>query len=485
MGLWQPSFLQKQLNESIVSVCESYGGLTQNRFATLLNNAPTVSIAGDLHTRYRSYSQNSSSTTPFSVYLQDVKQHLQSQIRSIILDESHEDDNHRGFIDEKEEQGYLSMHLLMVPPKDSKPLHYQSGNNKKRKRQRHRPFSTQGGDPRMTLEQTLRDQGYDWKSMSEAESIKNFSNPVSAAAAPLECHVAVFRRPIFLYGYYTKSRRDVSQTPFLVVKKENDDQDSKRTVTLGVTSVEEQICGPIQALLGISTQNNPRNGNVQYAMCKFHASGREDMDVRMLLRPSTKGRPFCVQFVDAQRPILSKEQLQQLVHSINHTNQGVRKKDNDKYSSSLWYGNNPLGVGISNDFRLVPANAFSALQADTETKVKHYGCYCWSEKPLSENDDLTSSIFGNVQFPLTIQQKTPLRVLHRRANIIRERQILHATAKRVDAHYFRLELSTQAGTYVKEFVHGDLRRTYPSVASIMACKTNILELDCEGIDVEE
>lgn len=34
---------------------------------------------------------------------------------------------------------------------------------------------------------------------------------------------------------------------------------------------------------------------------------------------------------------------------------------------------------------------------------------------------------------------------------------------------------------VKEFVHGDLGRTIPSVASILGGKTDILELDCEGI----
>ena len=54
-------------------------------------------------------------------------------------------------------------------------------------------------------------------------------------------------------------------------------------------------------------------------------------------------------------------------------------------------------------------------------------------------------------------------------------------ATRIDDHYFRLHLSTSAGTYVKEFVHGDCGRTVQSVSSLMACKTDILELDCEGI----
>jgi tRNA pseudouridine synthase 10 len=102
---------------------------------------------------------------------------------------------------------------------------------------------------------------------------------------------------------------------------------------------------------------------------------------------------------------------------------------------------------------------------------------------LPDEDDLTKVLFRNVVFPLTIQQRTPLRVLHRRTNSIRERNVLYARATKIDDHHFRLELSTQAGTYVKEFIYGDFGRTIPSVSSLMGCKTNLLKLDCEGIEI--
>ena len=35
---------------------------------------------------------------------------------------------------------------------------------------------------------------------------------------------------------------------------------------------------------------------------------------------------------------------------------------------------------------------------------------------------------------------------------------------------------------VKEFVHGDLGRTIPSIGSQLGCKADILQLDCEGIE---
>ena len=40
---------------------------------------------------------------------------------------------------------------------------------------------------------------------------------------------------------------------------------------------------------------------------------------------------------------------------------------------------------------------------------------------------------------------------------------------------------TQAGTYVKEFVHSDFGRTCPSVGSLLGCEADILQLDVLGL----
>lgn len=40
-----------------------------------------------------------------------------------------------------------------------------------------------------------------------------------------------------------------------------------------------------------------------------------------------------------------------------------------------------------------------------------------------------------------------------------------------------MNLRTSAGTYVKEFVHGDLGRTVPSVCSLLGSQADILQLD--------
>jgi tRNA U54 and U55 pseudouridine synthase Pus10 len=47
------------------------------------------------------------------------------------------------------------------------------------------------------------------------------------------------------------------------------------------------------------------------------------------------------------------------------------------------------------------------------------------------------------------------------------------------ARLFRLKLTTQAGTYVKEFVHGDFGRTSPNLREILG----VPDLDIIALDV--
>ena len=80
-----------------------------------------------------------------------------------------------------------------------------------------------------------------------------------------------------------------------------------------------------------------------------------------------------------------------------------------------------------------------------------------------------------------LQQKTPLRVLHRRTLMVRERTIHAMRATRLAPRFVQLDLTTQAGTYVKEFVHGDFGRTRPSFGELLGCSADILQLDVMGL----
>jgi hypothetical protein len=398
--------------------------------------------------------------------------------------------------------------------------------------------------------------------------------------------VASWRRPFYVMGTYTKSRRDVSQTPFYVTcrittittmdvststaNNDNDEEDGSNNPTkgakagqrnsmvrLGISSVEEEICSKL-ALIGcggIAHGNNERipttidgcnydrrhtddgRGNVVYGMCKFHASGREDMDVRMLLPPPSRatitaesnmsvttvtGRPFVCEVIDALR-MPSRSDLERVADAINcirgsQGGVGIRAKcnhrsevtgDNIEWDERGWprtlvkpnryHGCNPRGVGVSTPLVLVPSSAFYSLQLQTEEKVKCYGCVCWTSVAIVSDMDLVQKLgcksldmgeddadkaadFSNkFNYPLEIHQVTPLRVLHRRSSNVRVRCILNLSACRISDHWFRLRMSTSAGTYVKEFVHGDCGRTYPSIALMLGGRTDITELDCEGI----
>ena len=390
------------------------------------------------------------------------------------------------------------MHILVTPTLGvSRPSSFVLPTNQKRTRKRfrgHDPTEKQGGDPRQNLERRLVKQGMVlWPCASvEAALLRSVPPHTSDARnkwfrdfagvpyCAVEYHVTVWRRPFFVRALYTKTRRDVSQTPFYVPSREH----SSVVKRMGVTSVEEQIAPLLTTIAcgGISNLNNdPDACDVVYGMVKFHASGREDMDVRMMLplepKENVGGRPFVCQVVDALR-MPTMNSLTKVLHAINCTTTQNENHTERGELASRQYGQNPMGVGISDCLGFAPSHSFKNLQAETEEKVKYYGCLCWSSHEIASQNDLVTRL-GT--FPLELKQRTPIRVLHRRSNITRVRCVLTLQAERIDNHYFRLHLSTDAGTYVKEFIHGDLGRTVPSVSSLLGCKTDIVELDCEGI----
>jgi tRNA pseudouridine synthase 10 len=77
-----------------------------------------------------------------------------------------------------------------------------------------------------------------------------------------------------------------------------------------------------------------------------------------------------------------------------------------------------------------------------------------------------------------IKQKTPERVLHRRADKFRHRKVVSLKTKYISARKFQLTVTGEAGLYVKELISGDNGRTTPSVSSVL--QQNCI---CEELDV--
>lgn len=76
-----------------------------------------------------------------------------------------------------------------------------------------------------------------------------------------------------------------------------------------------------------------------------------------------------------------------------------------------------------------------------------------------------------------IDQKTPNRVLHRRADLLRKRRLREIKFKKIKGLVYEITVRGEAGLYAKELVTGDNGRTRPSVAEILKTPVEVLELD--------
>jgi tRNA pseudouridine synthase 10 len=85
----------------------------------------------------------------------------------------------------------------------------------------------------------------------------------------------------------------------------------------------------------------------------------------------------------------------------------------------------------------------------------------------------------------TIQQRTPQRVDHRRADIDRTRQVYDIGGELHDETTAEIELHGEGGLYVKELVSSDERRTEPSLAGLLGVEAEVTALDVLAVEGEE
>lgn len=245
---------------------------------------------------------------------------------------------------------------------------------------------------------------------------------------------------IYIAGRYNKYSRNLSQSPWI------DKNDAR-------------IKHSVQELI-----EDGLNKHLNFNNSIFSASGREDVDVRML----GNGRPFVFRITDpmCQSQLENNEILDQVKDYIN-----------SKHGSKI----------CVRDLQIVTKKDVDMYMRDTdEDKAKEYRALCCCSRKLTEADfDKINSISN-----LEIEQKTPIRVLHRRSLAVRRRKIYKMCierAKLTDSeilreneldHAYILTLSTEAGTYIKEFVHGDFGRTKPNLGSLLTnCVADLVELD--------
>jgi tRNA pseudouridine synthase 10 len=84
-----------------------------------------------------------------------------------------------------------------------------------------------------------------------------------------------------------------------------------------------------------------------------------------------------------------------------------------------------------------------------------------------------------------IRQQTPIRVLHRRADLTREKYIYEANVKKLSPKKAEMKIRCQGGLYVKELVTGDDGRTVPSVSEILQNRAKPLKLDVLNVIMKD
>ncbi|AEH06939.1 tRNA pseudouridine(54/55) synthase Pus10 [Methanothermococcus okinawensis] len=244
--------------------------------------------------------------------------------------------------------------------------------------------------------------------------------------------------PIFIKGRYKKLERGIPQTHWPCRNcKGKGCEKCNYTGKQYPTSVEEIIAEPFMKVFKGADE-------------AFHGAGREDIDVRML----GNGRPFVLQI---KEPKIRKADLEKLKEEVNKSGK-VEILD--------------LDYGVRKD----------VVFFKNEPHKKTYLAVVECEEEIS--DDEISELVNKLE-NLTINQRTPIRVSHRRADLVRVRKVYKADAKRIDAKTFELTLYCDGGLYIKELISGDEGRTSPSVSELLNKKCICKMLDVLNVhDIE-
>jgi tRNA pseudouridine synthase 10 len=79
---------------------------------------------------------------------------------------------------------------------------------------------------------------------------------------------------------------------------------------------------------------------------------------------------------------------------------------------------------------------------------------------------------------ITIDQRTPQRVLHRRKDKIRQKRVFSIKINQVlDDNIMEVIVYCEGGLYVKELLNGDEGFTKPSVSELLNSDIEVLEID--------
>ncbi|MFX1286215.1 MAG: tRNA pseudouridine(54/55) synthase Pus10 [Promethearchaeota archaeon] len=248
--------------------------------------------------------------------------------------------------------------------------------------------------------------------------------------------IKIKSNPLFILGRYRKFKRGIPQSKWFCRKCHGKGCEyCNFTGKMYQESVEEFISEPIlSAAEGMAS--------------KFHGSGREDIDARML----GSGRPFVLEISEPKKRNLDFKQLER----------EINKNADGKVEIEI--------MGLTNRAKV------RELKTQSSRNAKGYNIIISLKSPLNLGEKEILAIedkFSN----LLIQQRTPIRVVHRRADKVRSRRVKSFQIKKIEPNQLTVYIVCEGGLYVKELISGDEGRTQPNLSDHLNIEAEVTQLD--------
>ncbi len=239
---------------------------------------------------------------------------------------------------------------------------------------------------------------------------------------------------LLIYGQYNKYSREIPQTEWHCRNCRGDGcEECDWTGKNYPTSVQEIIQKPFMR-------------ETKAIEAKFHGGGREDVDAKCFGK-----REFVLELVE---PLQRDLDLQELKEEVNESQDKVEI------------------------FNVRPAEKDEIA----EIKQKHADKTYRAQIELSEDVE-EEELEKLDKLVTTLEQFTPNRVQHRRAEKVREREVYQIEYKKTGEKEIEIEVEAEAGTYIKEMISSDEGNTEPSVAGLLDVEAECIQLDV--IDIEK
>jgi tRNA pseudouridine synthase 10 len=236
---------------------------------------------------------------------------------------------------------------------------------------------------------------------------------------------------LYIYGRYCKLERGIPQTKWPCRQCRGRGCEACRfTGKQYPNSVEEIIASSLIDLADASSA------------C-LHGAGREDIDARML----GTGRPFVLELLNPKKRSVD----------VSNAHLGVNESAAGRVSVS------PL--------TLVQHRAVAWVKELRATKK--YRALVEFAEPINAHQlrDALASLTGE------IAQRTPQRVSHRRADLIRLRMLHDASGRLLDENHADIVVHGDGGLYIKELISSDEGRTSPSLTEHLGVQAKVIDLD--------